>query len=552
MELFDRISMLGRIAGLCALLLLLPLAQAQSPAVTADSIAIDYSYAGYGAGQALPKVRAQVRVAPSGHDDTTQIQQALDSVASRPIGQEGFRGAVVLAAGRFHVQGQLLMRASGVVLRGAGPRQTFVIAEGNSRRALVEVGGTTNSLAGKSTAVIDDAPAGSISLHLASVEGLKPGASVMVTRPSTAEWISQIGMTNLPGNFASIRLDWKPGSRDLVWDRTIVTVDAQHNRVTLDAPITMALEKTWGGGTLVLVESEQLPERIGIENLALESSYDASNPADEEHAWIAILIDHTRDAWVRQVTARHFVSSAVRVNSRARRITVVDCESLEPIAEKAGYRRQSFVVNGQQVLVARCLGVEGMNDFASGMLAAGPNVFFNCAARKTLGASGAFESMSAGLLYEQVHVPEARIQLVEDFSRAQAAGWTSANSLIWNSTAKTLDALGVPGAPNRVVESREPLFAAQLKKRTGRSMEQILGHPFVSFTEDAQAPLFHASAATVAAREKAATPEPVKKLEITGGRFVVDGQTGWGASQTEARGRETSRLFRLPMGVDRA
>jgi hypothetical protein len=530
MKLFDWTRFLGRMVVLCAVLSLLWAAQAQNPIPAADAIAIDFSYAGYGAGQALPQVRAQVRVAPSGKDDTAQIQQALDSLAERPMGRDGFRGAVVLEAGRFHVQGQLLMRASGVVLRGAGTGKTVVVAEGNSRRALIAVGGTKNPQTGAPIAVVDDAPAGSRELHLASIDGLKAGASVVVTRPSTAEWISAIGMTNLPGNFAAIRLDWKPGSRNLVWDRTIVAVNRENNSITLDAPITMALEKQWGGGTLARVQNEEPAERIGIENLTLDNSYDATNPSGEEHAWIAIQMDHLRDGWVRQVVARHFVSSAVRVNNRARRVTVLDCQSLEPMGEKAGYRRQSFVANGQQVLVARCLGEEGMNDFASGMLAAGPNVFLDCTARKTLGSSGAYESLAAGVLYEQVRVPEASIQLVQDFSRAQGAGWTAANSLIRNSAARTLDALGAPGAPNRVVESREPLFATQLKKRAGLSLEEILGRQLDTAAADAQAPLFHAPATT--AQVDAA--EPVKRVEIVGGRFVVDGRLAWGASQTEA------------------
>jgi len=538
-------------------------AKAQSSNPSPDAVAIDFSHAGYGAATPLPLVPAVLRVAPSGADDTVLLQQALNSVAARPLAANGFRGAVVLAVGRFHVNGQLVLSASGVVLRGAGVGQTTVLAEGNSRRALIAVGApSAPQTAAPINIIVDDAAAGSLTLHLATVEGLKPGSSVVVTRPSTAEWVATIGMTNLPGKFANMLQDWKPGSRNLLWDRTVVAVDSAHNTITLDAPITMALEKRWGAGTVAVVQSNAPAERIGIENLTLESGHDAANPLDEEHAWIAIQIDNLRDGWVRNIVARHFVSSAVRIGNRARRITVLDCESLAPIAERAGYRRQSFVVNGQQVLVARCLGEEGMNDFASGMLAAGPNVFFDCTARNTLGASGAFESLAAGILYEQVHVPEARLQIMLDLTRAEGAGWTSVNSILWNSTAKTLDALGAPGSPNRVVESHQQLFATQLQHRTGLTLDALFAAGQRSDAADSTAPLFHATAepaafaldpatrdcsgapsipassAGMGGKKLSASPcridQPVHKVEIVGGRFVVDNRIAWGESETEA------------------
>lgn len=529
MKLFARIHWTGRFAVVFAVLAGALAAQAQNINISPDSIGIDFSYAGYAAGTPLPLVHAVVRVAPSGADDTALIQQALNQVAAGLEGADGFRGAVVLAPGRFHVYGQLAMRSSGVVLRGSGVGKTIVIAEGNTRRALIEAGASKAPQCSAPIAVVDDVSAGARNLRLASVAGLKAGSSVMVTRPSTAEWIATIGMTNLPGKFASILQDWKPGSRNLIWDRTIEAVHAESNTITLDAPITMAIEKRWGGGTVAATANDEPAEHIGIESLTLESSYDAINPLDEEHAWIAIQMDHLRDGWVRDVVARHFVSSAVRINNRARRISVVDCQSLEPVAERGGYRRQSFVVNGQQVLVAHCLGEGGMNDFASGLLATGPNVFLDCTARNTLGASGAFESLAAGILYEQVRVPESRIQIIQDLTRAQGGGWTAANSLIWNSTAKTIDALGPPGAPNRVVEDSSPLFATQLKKRTGLSVDALFAGQG-SAADDAAAPLFHANPM----EEQTQSEEKLHRVEIAGGRFVVDGHINWGESETEA------------------
>jgi len=49
-------------------------------------------------------------------------------------------------------------------------------------------------------------------------------------------------------------------------------------------------------------------------------------------------------------------------------------------------------VEGQQVLVRQCSSEQGMNDFAIGLLAGGPNVFLDSTATGALGPSGSFES----------------------------------------------------------------------------------------------------------------------------------------------------------------
>jgi hypothetical protein len=382
--------------------------------------AIDFSYAGYGGGVAIPAIPAVRSVRPSAGDSTAMLQSAIDGIAGT--------GALILNPGRYRVAGQLRIRSSGLVLRGL-PGATLV-ATGKSRRTLIEVGGTENPKTAPAILIVNDAPAGAFELTLASAEGLHTGQRVRVTRPSTAEWIASLHMSGLPGNYANQRLDWTPGSRDLVWDRRISGIDSARRRVTLDAPLTAALEERFGGGTLAAVTTDALITHVGIENLVLESEFEPSNTRDEEHAWTAIALDHVEDAWVRGVTARHFAGSAVRVGHGARRITIEDCHSEKPVSEIAGYRRQSFLVEGQQVLVRRSTSEMGTNDFATGLLAAGPNVFLDCTAIGPLGPSGPFASWAAGVLYEHVR---ADVQLSGGGARSQGAGVASVNSLVWDS-----------------------------------------------------------------------------------------------------------------------
>jgi hypothetical protein len=134
-------------------------------------------------------------------------------------------------------------------------------------------------------------------------------------------------MNGNPGSFANQRIDWTPGSRNLVWDRTVVSIDSALKRVTVDAPITTALESRYGGGTVALVTGGRPIENVGVENLTLDSEFAAGNPRDEEHSWIAVALDRVEDAWVRDVTARHFAGSAVRAGPHARRVTIKFCHS---------------------------------------------------------------------------------------------------------------------------------------------------------------------------------------------------------------------------------
>lgn len=501
---------------------------------------IDFSYAGYRAGtEALPTIGAVISVRPSGGDDTDLLQSAIDHVAAMAMDAHGFRGAVVLRPGRFRVAGQLHLNASGVVLRGSGVGSTTIVAEGQRRRTLIAVGGMTDPELADPIAVTDDmVPAGARTMKLASVDGLAVGDRVVVRRPSTREWISAIGMSGLPGTFANQRLDWQPGSHDLIWDRTVTKVDAATKEIEIDAPITTALEAKFGGGTVsksvTKEDTNALVRNVGVEEMTLESAYDAGLPQDEEHAWIAIAVNHAEDAWVRDVTARHFVSAVVRVGNRARRVTVEGCHSEAPVSEIGGYRRQAFLVYGQQVLVEHCTSDAGMNDFAVGLLAAGPNVFYDCEAKGSLEASGAFEGWSSGVLYENVRVPDASLQLVLNQERAQGAGWTAANSVVWNSTAKSVDVLGPPGAYNYKVESKESLLETELAAR-GLKLETATAK--ADPPEDAKAPDFREI------KVKQAVEPAQHPFEIVNGRFVVDGKVVWGESQNEAWWRgDTSPL----------
>ncbi|MFC2080954.1 DNRLRE domain-containing protein [Bacteroidota bacterium] len=88
---------------------------------TLVNIIPDFSYAGYlGGGVPLPEnVPVKITLDPTGSEnDSAMIQNAINQVSAMPLDENGFRGAVLLKAGLYKVDGKLTISASGVVLRG--------------------------------------------------------------------------------------------------------------------------------------------------------------------------------------------------------------------------------------------------------------------------------------------------------------------------------------------------------------------------------------------------------------------------------------------------
>lgn len=408
----------------------------------------DFSYAGYRAGAAaIPDVSIKVIVPAMAGDATRRIQAALDYVASLPAGANGMRGAVLLQKGTFEVAGSLRIKASGVVLRGSGMPEggTVVIGTGKDRETLVQVGGKNDRVLEPAVAIGQDyVPVGSLRVKLQANHGLIAGDQVVVNRPSTKEWIEALGTAHFGGGITA--LGWKAGQRDLQWDRTITAVDGEW--ITLDAPITTALDKSFGGGTLARYSWNGRIQQVGVENLQLRSVYDAANRKDEDHRWMAIAIDHVTDAWVRQVQFRHFAGSAVAVWEGARRVTVEDCKSLQPISEIGGQRRYTFFTQGQQTLFQRCYAEGGYHDFSVGYCTAGPNAFVQCESSMAYSFSGALDSWASGVLFDIVNVDGQALSLTNRGQDGNGAGWTAANCVLWQCSAARIELPKPPGAQN--------------------------------------------------------------------------------------------------------
>jgi hypothetical protein len=468
-------------------------------------------------------VKAVVKPPAGGADAGASIQAAIDLVSKLPIDENGFRGAVLLKAGEYRIAGQVHIRASGVVLRGEGmgPTGTILRATGTAKRydpnhpfvdGLVQIEGaipggaswrggddfTKLEVAGTDHHITDDyVPVGARSFHVDSTAGLHVGDSVIVDRPSTAAWIHDLGMDG-PLN------PWLPGTKNLISDRVITEIDAQHNLITVNAPLTDALEKKYGGGTIFEYSFPGRIDHVGVENLRGVSDYDPTvldkqgHAVDENHAWTFISFAGVENAWAREITAESFAFSAVDVQKMSKWVTIKDSANLDPVSQITGGRRYSFEIGGQLTLVKDCYARHGRHDFVLHSTVPGPNVFVDCTADQAYDESGPHHRWDTGVLFDNVvvhgttepgHRTGGNLE-AHNQGMADGHGWSGANIVFWNCTANKIDVgkpptaqnwaigdtttaepaptgTGLIESSNKPVEPRS-LYQAQLKDRLAR------------------------------------------------------------------------------------
>ena len=412
----------------------------------------DFSYAGYrGGGVALPDVATAITVEPGSGDDRARIQAALDEVAARPVDASGHRGAVMLAAGEYEVGDTLEIRASGVVLRGAGPdlTGTVLIATRRSQHDLIAVIGDDDrdEISAAEVAIVDDyVPFGARSFAVEDAAGFAVGDQVIVHRPSTEEWISALGMDEIaPRDDGGEISQWEAGDYDLDYERTITAIAG--NVVTVDAPIVNAIDSDYGRASLYPFSYANRIAEVGIEKLRLVSEYEAGEEeSDEDHAWHAISLAAVEDAWVSDVTAVHLGRSAVTVAKSARRITIQDSQLLDPVSEITGGRRYSFDVNGSLVLVQRCHARGGRHDYVTGSRVLGPNVFLDSTAVDTHADIGPHHRWATGILFDNISGGEMNVQDRGNYGSGH--GWAGAQVVFWNCTGAELACQRPPTAQN--------------------------------------------------------------------------------------------------------
>ncbi|MFK8113949.1 MAG: cadherin-like domain-containing protein [Rubripirellula sp.] len=425
----------------------------------------DYSSAGYRNGNApVPDVTQTidssriVNLSPAAGDDMIAIQNAIDTVSAMTPDADGFRGIVQLSAGEFQISNQVTIRESGIVLRGVGDgdnpaNSTILRGTGTLERSLIVVGeasGFASGIANTTHNIVDKyVPVGATSLQVDSTSNWSVGDPVIIKRPSTAAWISAIGMDNIPARSdGGTVVQWAPGNAyDQLYERVITRIEG--DRVFLNAPLMNSLEQQYGGGTVFRYTFPRI-NNVGIENIRGMSDFVGAE--DEAHARTFIELQSVEDAWVTNVTGRHFVYATVHATSRAIRVTVDDAQSLDPVSIITGGRRYPFTIDGQFVLMKNLYSEAGRHDFVnnSSTRNRGPNVFLNGTAVNSNSSTGPHQRWSSGTLYDTISTDN----IIEARNRGNSGtghGWAGANMVFWNTTANDYIVQNPPTAQNWVI-----------------------------------------------------------------------------------------------------
>jgi hypothetical protein len=448
----------------------------------------DFSHCGYmGGGVSLPRVRVAIELEAGSGDDAPRIQAAIDRLGREPRGDDGFRGAIVLQAGEWNIESPIQLRHSGIVLRGEGQDEEGTVLrvrgfeEAWSR--VIEVGTSErwSEMPGTRQAVIEDyVPLGERSFRIADAAAFHPGDPVILELRRNEAWIRDIGMDRIPPRRDGGRVgQWIPRAYTHFYDRVVEKVEG--DRITLDAPIGEAIRRDYGETDLYRYQFPERIEQVGIENMKAVAEFKGA-PEDqrEDHAWMFTYLQGVQNAWIRDITTRHFVFGAMDSSATAKWITIQDSRCLDPVSTIRGSRRYGFYIGGQLMLVQRCYGNDDRHAFAFSSRTPGPNAFLDCLSEGSHHDAGPHHRWSTAGLMDNVRVPDHSIRVQNRLHFGSGHGWAGANFVIWNCEAEHFMIHNPPIAKNWAIgligERRLPSHADPENYRRHTHPDHIAKH----------------------------------------------------------------------------
>ncbi len=446
------------------LLLMIVLLQGNSHAQTSSIVAVgangrlvytpdakgnvvpDFSAVGYMNSEApIPTVGVVLTVNPVVGDNLTNIQNAINQVATMPLDANGFRGAILFTAGTYNISDTVTITASGIVLRGVGfnGSGTNFIATKTSQHILFDfigASGTAYNSSNSTRKAITDlyVPIGKKQITVASGHSFAIGDKVFVHRIPNAVWINLLGM-NLLSTIDPAATDWTASGYDMDSERKIMNING--NVITLDAPIMDVIDPLYSTGELVKFTDSRI-NNCGIENMRISSTYTSST--DENHGWEAVSFENIYNSWARNLDVYYFGYSAVHINSHASFITVDSCKMLDAKSIIDGGRRYSFDIDGQRSLVQNCTTRNGRHDYVNGSRTCGPNVFYNSTATIQNSDIGPHHRWATGILFDNL-TGDGRMNVQNRLVMGSGHGWAGGQIMFWNCNATRMVIQDPPG-----------------------------------------------------------------------------------------------------------
>lgn len=350
----------------------------------------DFSYAGYmNSNESLPvygtHYTAQVTLSNPSGDETTRIQNAINTVAALTPNGYGYRGAVVLGAGTWNVT-SLTINADGVVLRGAGTASTIIASEVSTAQT-VGIGSTftedpnvmfdegrTGSTWNITTDVVN---VGDMSFDLESGHQIGVGDRIIIEHPCTSAWVSAIG-----GGAPSPE-QWAEGTVPIRYYRHVTAVSG--NTITVDAPVFYTLVKAISQ-CFVYEYTKTTRQRVGIENLTVD--HITTSNFDNGHAASCIRFYAAENCWLRNVVAQNYKMQGISPYQSSR-LTFENVDVIDPHGEITSAYRYGVSFRGAQlVLVKDSYAFRNRHSYIGGGHAMDSgNVFLRCVAEDNYAAT---------------------------------------------------------------------------------------------------------------------------------------------------------------------
>lgn len=424
----------------------------------------DFSRVGYYHGsRPIPEsIKVVKTLSPLAQDSDAgaMIQDAIDEVSNLPINQKGYRGTILLKSGIYRISGSIHVHTSGIVLLGEGNRKngTILLATGQKQRSLLIISGSgkPKEVNGTRTSLIDQfVPTGSFYFRVLQAQQFKVGDQIMLYRPGTASWISDLKMNQIEERKGTKQ--WQAQDYNLNYERSITKIAG--DTIFIDNPTIMPIEKKYGGAEIYRYEFAGRIANVGIQNIRFESTYDSDT--DENHGWTALEMNNIENAWVSRVTSSFFGYSCVWLKEWAKNVTVTNCECTDAKSIITGGRRYSFNNNGQQNLFSYLKSEDGRHDYVTGARTCGPNVFTYCTAKNTHADIGPHHRWASGTLFDNI-ITDGDINVQDRGNWGSGHGWSGVTQVLWNCKVRSAT------VQNPWVSGKNYAIGVQGNKTTGR------------------------------------------------------------------------------------
>lgn len=337
----------------------------------------DYSYAGYKNGEVdIPDISVEVALSPGAGDRTADIQAAIDQVEAMAPDADSIRGAVLLEAGKYLVEGTLTIEKSGVVLRGAGdgknPAYNTILYRNdpNNDLTIIELGVNSswdnngNKIAGTEIDITTGfVQAGADSFDVADASTYSVGEHIVVYHPDSEDWLAAVEYGNTGTHDDAD--PWAHGEVEVKYDRYITAISG--NTITIDAPVFMHLDKSLSQSYIYKVDDSALSlvKNSGVEKVRITVA--TNGPYKEDHAVDFIKLKGVENCWIGEITGLHFRRALVSCG-RTTRTTIYNCKALEPHSKVTGSRRYNYFMGdaAQLILVKNNFSTRGRHDMTCG------------------------------------------------------------------------------------------------------------------------------------------------------------------------------------------